>query len=42
MNRVKIIKMTGSLWNYYRDEPNDPLADNYDADSIKNSPKEVL
>ena len=27
---------TGSLWNYYRDEPNDPPADN--EDPITNSP----
>ena len=30
-------KTTGSLWNYYRDEPNNPLADNYNADLITNS-----
>ena len=30
-------KTTGSLWNYYRDEPNDPAADNYNADPITNS-----
>ena len=29
-------KTTGGLWNYYRDEPNDPLADNYNADPITN------
>ena len=28
-------KTTGSLWNYYRDESNDPPADNYNADLIK-------
>ena len=28
---------TGSLWNYYRDEPNNPPADNYNADPITNS-----
>ena len=30
-------KATGSLWNYYRDEPNNPPADNYNADPITNS-----
>ena len=30
-------KTTDSLWNYYRDEPNDPPAANYNADSIINS-----
>ena len=30
-------KTTGSLWNYYRDEPNNPPAANYNADSITNS-----
>ena len=30
--------MTGSLWNYYRDEPNNPLPDNYNADSIRKTP----
>ena len=30
-------KTTGSLWNYYRDEPNNPPATNYNADSITNS-----
>ena len=36
-------KTTGSLWNYYRDEPynsvlndDDPLTINYNADPIKN------
>ena len=28
---------TGSLWNYYRDEPNNPPANNYNADPIENS-----
>ena len=28
---------TGSLWNYYRGEPNNPPTDNYNADPIKNS-----
>ena len=26
-----------SLWNYYRDESNNPANDNYNADSIANS-----
>ena len=30
-------KATGSLWNYYRDEPNDFPADNYNANPITNS-----
>ena len=30
-------KTKGSLWNYYRDEPNSPLADNDNADPITNS-----
>ena len=30
-------KTTGSSWNYYRDEPNDFPADNYNANPIKNS-----
>ena len=30
-------KATGSLWNYYRDKPNDPPVDNYNADPITNS-----
>ena len=30
-------KTTGSLSNYYRDEPNNPLADNCSADPITNS-----
>ena len=30
-------KTTGSLWNYYRDEPNNPPADNYNSDTITNS-----
>ena len=30
-------KTTGSLWNYYRDEPNNFPADNYNADPITNS-----
>ena len=30
-------KATGSLWNYYRDEPNNPPADNYNADLFTNS-----
>ena len=30
-------KTTGKLWNYYRDEPDNPPADKYDADPITNS-----
>ena len=30
-------KITGSLWHYYRDEPNNLLVDNYNADSMTNS-----
>ena len=30
-------KTSGSLWNYYRDEPNNPPDDNYNADPITNS-----
>ena len=30
-------KTTGSLWNYYRDKPNNPPANNYNADPLKNS-----
>ena len=30
-------KTTGSSWNYYRDEPNNPPTDNYHADPITNS-----
>ena len=30
-------KKTGSLWNYYRGEPNNPPTDNYNADPITNS-----
>ena len=30
-------KTTRSLWNYYRDEPNDFLANNYNANPITNS-----
>ena len=30
-------KTTSSLWNYYRDEPNNSSADNFNADPITNS-----
>ena len=30
-------KTTGSLWNYYRDESNNPPNDNFNADPITNS-----
>ena len=40
----KYRKTTGSLWNYYRDEPNNPSLNNdnpptinYNADPIRNS-----
>ena len=29
-------KTTGSLWSYYRDKPNNPLAYNYNVDTITN------
>ena len=29
--------MTGSLCNCYKDEPNDPALNNYNADPIQNS-----
>ena len=38
MNIVKIIKKTtGSLWNYYRDEPSDPLSPNSESFKYKTS-----
>ena len=30
-------KTTGSLWNYYRDEPNNPPVDNCNSDPVANS-----
>ena len=33
----KKYRKTGSLWNYYRDEPDNPLVANYNADPITNS-----
>ena len=30
-------KTTNSLWYCYRDEPNNPLVDNYNVDLITNS-----
>ena len=30
-------KITGSLWNYYRDKPNNPPTANYNTDPITNS-----
>ena len=30
-------KTAGSLWNYYRDEPNNPPATDYNVDPITNS-----
>ena len=36
MNTVKIIKKpTGSLWNYYRDQPSDPLSTNSESFKYK-------
>ena len=35
--RKNYSKTSGSLWTYYRDEPNNPPDDNYDADPITNS-----
>ena len=36
MNTVKIIKKaTGSLWNYYRDEPSNPLSSNSESFKYK-------
>ena len=29
-------RTTSSLWDYYRDQPNNPPADNYNADPIIN------
>ena len=38
MNIVKIIKKTtGSLWNYYRDKPSDPLSSNSKSFNYKAS-----
>ena len=37
MNIVRIIKKTGSLWNYYRDEPSDPLSFNSKSFRYKTS-----
>ena len=33
-------KTTGTLWHYYRDEPNNPPATDYNADPITNSESE--
>ena len=30
-------KITGSLWNYYKNEPNNPPGNNYNANPITNS-----
>ena len=35
--RKNYSKKSGSLWNYYRDEPNNPRDDNYNEDPITNS-----
>ena len=34
---VNYRKTTGRFWNYYRDEPNDFSANNYNANTITNS-----
>ena len=34
---MNTVKTTGRLWNYYRDEPNNPPAANYNSDCIKKS-----
>ena len=36
-NNKNYRKTTCSLWKYYRDEPNNPPANYYDADPITNS-----
>ena len=35
-------KTTGSLWNYYRDEPSNPLSSNSESLSIKQALQEIL
>ena len=43
MNIVKTIKKTtGSLWNYYRDEPTDPLSSDSDLLNVKTILQEIL
>ena len=37
MNTVKIKKAAGSLWNYYRDEPSNPLSTNSESFNYKTS-----
>ena len=38
MNTAKITKKaTGSLWNYYRDEPSNPLSSNFESFKYKTS-----
>ena len=38
MNTVKITKKTtGNLWNYYRDEPSNPLSSNSESFKYKTS-----
>ena len=38
MNTVKITeKTTGGLWNYYRDEPGNPLSSNSESFKYKTS-----
>ena len=38
MNIVRIIKkLTGSLWNYYKDEPTNPLSSNSESFKYKSN-----
>ena len=37
MNTVKTTKKTRSLWNYYRDEPSNPLSTNSESFNYKTS-----
>ena len=37
MNTVKITEKQQSLWNYYRDEPSDPLSSNSGSFKYKTS-----
>ena len=36
-NLLEYSKTTGSLWNYYRDEPSDPLSSNSESFKYKTS-----
>ena len=35
-------KTTGSLWNYYRDEPNNPLSSNSESFKYRQASQEIL